>query len=72
MDATSTPVGTGFFADNNGQELKILRLHQAAKELMKQRTQRVPHCEMPQHMNKRRVNRSIKTKKGLTVVTVNP
>ena len=21
-DATSTPVGTGFFADNNGQELK--------------------------------------------------
>ena len=34
--------------------------------------QRVPHCELPQHMNKRRVNRSIKTKKGLTVVTVNP
>jgi hypothetical protein len=23
-DAASTPVGTGFFADNNGQELKNL------------------------------------------------
>ena len=71
-DATSTPVGTGFFADNNGQELKSFASVICDKTYMKQRAQRVPHCQLPQAVNNERGGRSIKTKKGLTVVIVNP
>ena len=63
MDATSTPVGTGFFADNNGQELKNFASVICDKTYMKQRAQRVPHCQLPQAVNNERGGRSIKTKK---------